>query len=251
MSKIALVTGGSRSIGKSIAISLAHKGNDVVLTYNSNREQALSVVAEIEALGQKAVALQLDTSIVANIAPFVKEFSAILKSKWNVNKFDFQVNNAGYGASITIADYTEEEFDKMVNVHFKSNFFLCQQLMPLMNDNGRVVNITTGATRSWVPGYSVYAGAKSALDTFSKYLAMEVGARGITVNSVAPGPVQTDFNNAIIRNTPALQDHVKKQTPLGRIAYAEDIAGVVTFLCSEEAGWVNGQRIEVSGGMAL
>lgn len=251
MSKIALVTGGSRSIGRNIALSLALKGHDVVITYNNNSDMANQVVQEIEMMGQKGAAIHLDTSKAEHIPHFVDEFKRILKQKWNTQNFDFQINNAGIGASIAISEVTIEDFDKMVNVHFKSNFFLTQKLMPLMNSNGRVVNITSGATRSWVPGYAVYASAKSALDTFTKYLAMEVGAKGITVNSVSPGPIQTDFNNAIIRNTPALQEFVKKQNPLGRVGMADDIGGVVAFLCSEDAKWVNGQRIEVSGGMAL
>ena len=251
MNKIALVTGGSRSIGRDIALKLARNGADVVITYNTNADKALMVVSEIEQLGQQAVALQLDTSKPDTISTFVETFISTIKSRWNASKFDFLVNNAGIGATIAIADVTNADFDRMVNVHFKSNFFLCQQLIPFMNDNGRVVNITSGATRSWVPGYAVYAAAKSALDTFSKYLAMEVGSKGITVNSVAPGPIQTDFNGAIIRNTPALQEFVKKQNPLGRVGLADDIGGVVAFLCSEDAKWINGQRIEVSGEMAL
>jgi len=251
MNKIALVTGGSRSIGRDIALSIAKNNNHVVITYNTSKDAAEVVVKEIEALGQQAIALQLDTSKVDNTKSFVHEFTKAIREKWNATHFDYQINNAGIGASINIADVTEADFDKMMNVHFKSNFFLTQKLLPLLNNNGRVVNITSGATRSWVPSYAVYASAKSALDTFTKYLAMEVGSRGITVNSVSPGPIQTDFNGAIIRNTPALQDFVKKQNPLGRVGMANDIGGVVAFLCTDEARWINGQRIEVSGGMAL
>lgn len=251
MNKIALVTGGSRSIGREIALSIARNNNHVVITYNTNKDAAEVVVKEIEALGQEAVALQLDTSKTDNIGQFVHLLIKTIKEKWDATHIDYQINNAGIGASISIADVTEADFDKMMNVHFKSNFFLTQKLLPYLNNNGRVVNITSGATRSWVPGYTVYASAKSALDTFTKYLAMEVGARGITVNSVSPGPVQTDFNGAIIRNTPALQEFIKKQNPLGRVGMANDIGGVVAFLCTDDARWINGQRIEVSGGMAL
>ena len=251
MSKIALVTGGSRSIGRATALKLAQHGNDVIITYNQNKDAAIEVVAQIEAMGRRAAALQLDMASPEQLDSFVERLLHELTQRWSTNRFDYQVNNAGIGASINIDKVTEADFDRMVNVHFKSNFFLVQKLLPHLNDGGRIVNITSGATRSWVPGYAVYAAAKSALDTFTKYTAMEVGVRGITVNSVSPGPVQTDFNGAIIRNTPALQEFVKSQTPLNRVALPDDIAGVVAFLCTDDARWVNGQRIEVSGGMAL
>jgi NAD(P)-dependent dehydrogenase (short-subunit alcohol dehydrogenase family) len=247
--KIALVTGGSRGLGKDMAISIAKKGMDVIVTYRNNEQQTKDVVNEIESMGRQAAALQLDMTDFKSLDTFVQSVSTTLKNKWNASSFDFLINNAGMGATVPFAEVTEELFTDFLNVHFKGVYFLTQKSLPLLNDGGRIVNISTGTTRFCVPGYSVYASMKGAVETFTKYLAKELGARSITANIVAPGPIETDFNSAAIRSNPQMKGFLSSLSPLGRVGEATDIGGVVAFLCSEEAGWINGQRIEVSGGI--
>lgn len=247
--KIALVTGGSRGLGKDMALALAEKGNDVILTYNSNKELAEAVVAEIEGMGQKAASLQFDASDTGSIGSFVQAVKDMLQQHWNTDRFDFQVNNAGVGATIPIAQVTEADFDRLMNIHLKSVYFLTQQCLPFINDNGCIVNISSGTTRFCVPGYSVYSPLKSAVETFTRYVAKEYGERGIRANVVAPGPIETDFNNAAIRNNPQMKTFLSGLSPLGRVGNADDIGSVVAFVCSDDAKWINAQRIEVSGGI--
>jgi NAD(P)-dependent dehydrogenase (short-subunit alcohol dehydrogenase family) len=249
--QIALITGGSRGLGKSMALHLAQSGVDSIITYNTNKASADAVVAEIQAIGRKAVALALDVDVLASFDGFLAGVATSLKSTWNTDKFDFLVNNAGIGATIPIAQATEENFDNLLNIHFKGVYFLTQKSLPMMNDGGRIINISTGTTRFCVPGYSLYASMKSGVETFTKYLAKEIGARGMTANIVAPGPIETDFNGAAIRNNPQMKGFLTAQTPLGRVGEAEDVGGVVAFLCSDAARWINGQRIEVAGGINL
>ena len=251
MNKIALVTGGSRGLGKDMVLSLAKKNMDVILTYHSNQADAEEVVKAIEANGQKAVALQFDVAAITSFDAFLAQVAAVLQSKWQTDKFDFLINNAGIGATIPIAQMTEEVFDYFVNVHFKGVYFLTQKSLPMMNDGGGVVFISSGTTRFCVPGYSVYSSLKSAVETFTKYVAKEYGSRGIRSNIVAPGPIETDFNNAAIRNNPQMKGFLTSQTPLGRVGTADDIGSVVAFLCTDDAKWINGQRIEASGGINL
>jgi NAD(P)-dependent dehydrogenase (short-subunit alcohol dehydrogenase family) len=247
--KIALVTGGSRGLGKDMAVSLAQKGLGVVITYKDNAAGADAVVREITGLGQKAVAVRLDMSIPGNIGPFTAALKDVLRKNWGVEKFDYLVNNAGIGATIPMDQMTEEVFDQFVNVHYKSVYFLTQQSLRLMNDGGGVVFVSSGTTRFSIPGYSVYGSLKGAIEVLTKYVAKEYGARGIRSNVVAPGPIETDFNDAAIRNNPQMKGFLSSITALGRVGVAEDVGGVVAFLCSEEARWINGQRIEVSGGI--
>ncbi len=181
---------------------------------------------------------------------FVQQFAAELQ-KWNNSTFDFLINSAGIGATIPFGQVTEDDFDRFMNIHFKSVYFLTQKLLPMMNNEGRIINISTGTTRFCVPGYSVYASMKGAIETFTRYLAKEVGARGITANVVAPGPVETDFNNGGNRDIPERNKMMASQTALGRVGLPEDIGGIIAFLCSTDAGWINGQRIEASGGISL
>jgi NAD(P)-dependent dehydrogenase (short-subunit alcohol dehydrogenase family) len=248
-SKIALVTGGSRGLGKDMAISLAKKGFDVILTYRNNEEAAIDTVKSIEALGQKAVALLLDMAVINTLDTFVKEVVATLQSKWNTGTFDFLINNAGIGGGVPFEKVTEEMFDEFLNVHFKGVYFLTQKLLPYINNGGRIINISTGTTRFTNPGYSVYASMKGAMEVLTKYLARELGPKGITCNIVAPGPIETDFNNATIRNNPQLKERLSALSPLNRVGDAQDIGPVVAFLCTADAAWINGQRIEVSGGI--
>jgi NAD(P)-dependent dehydrogenase (short-subunit alcohol dehydrogenase family) len=248
INKIALVTGGSRGLGKDMALSLAKAGNDVIITYAGNAAAAADTVAAVEALGQKALALQLELKS-DSITAFVQTLSASLQSHFGKTTFDYLVNNAGMGATVPFTDVTEEVFTDFLNVHFKGIYFLTQQCLPLLNDGSRIVNISTGTTRFCVPGYSVYASMKGAVEVFTKYLAKELGSRGITANVVAPGPIETDFNSAAIRSNPQMKGFLSSLSPLGRVGDASDIGGVVAFLCSDAAKWINGQRIEVSGGI--
>lgn len=249
--KIALVTGGSRGLGKNMALRLAEKGHDVIITYNTQKEEALEVVAAIENLGLQAIAIKLNVNDIGSLTSFIEEVKVVLKEKWNTNSFDFLINNAGVGATIPYMEATEEDFDMLLNIHFKSVYFLTQKALPIMNDNGRIINISSGTTRFCNPGYSIYASMKGAVETFTKYLAKEVGTRGITANVIAPGPIETDFNNATIRNNPQIKGHLANITALGRVGEANDIGGIVAFLCSEDGYWINGQRIEASGGISL
>ncbi|PUZ28451.1 short-chain dehydrogenase [Chitinophaga parva] len=250
-SKIALVTGGSRGLGKDMALRLAQKGIDVIITYNSRAEDAQNVVAQIEEGGRKAAALQLNTGTISSFPAFAEQLTAALKTHFNKTHIDFLVNNAGQGGYSPIADATEAFFDDLLNVHFKGVYFLTQKLLPLMNDGGGIVNISSGLTRVAVPGSSAYASLKSAVETFTRYLAKELGSRGIRANVVAPGAIMTDFGNGHLRSNEDLQKMVSSVTALGRPGVAEDIGGVVAFLCTEDARWVNGQRIEAAGGMML
>ena len=247
--KIALITGGSRGLGKDMATSIARKGIDVILTYRSNESEAKAVADEITAMGQKAVALQLDMAKFDSLDNFVQTFIDTLQSNWGTNNFDFLINNAGIGGSVAFTEVTETFFDEFLNVHFKGIYFLTQKLVPHINKGGRIINISTGTTRFANPGYSVYASMKGAMEVLTKYLAKELGAKGIGANIVAPGPIETDFNNATIRNNPQLKERLASLSPFNRVGYADDIGGVVAFLCTDEARWINGQRIEVSGGI--
>jgi len=249
--KIALITGGSRGLGKNMAIRLAEQGHDVIITYHANKEAADDVVAELAAKGAQAAALQLDVSDFNSLSAFLQDVAGMLQSKWSKDKFDFLINNAGIGATIPFEKVTENDFDRFMNVHFKSVYFLTQRALPMMNDKGRIINISTGTTRFCAPGYSVYASMKGAIEVFTRYVAKDVGARGITANVLAPGPIETDFNNAAIRNNPERKAVMASMTALGRVGQAADIGGIVAFLCSEDAGWISGQRIEASGGVNL
>jgi NAD(P)-dependent dehydrogenase (short-subunit alcohol dehydrogenase family) len=249
--KIALVTGGSRGLGKNMALRLAEHGSDVLITYYSDKEAADEVVRSIESAGRKAAALQYDSSDFTSLNDFIQRVKEILQSHWSTGKFDFLINNAGIGATIPFAQVTEADFDRFMSIHFKSVYFLTQRSLPMMNDGGRIVNISTGTTRFANPGYSVYASMKGAIEVFTRYVAKETGARGITANVVAPGPIETDFNNAVIRNNPDRKAILTSITALGRVGQAEDIGGIVAFLCSNDAGWITGQRIEASGGINL
>ena len=252
MNKIAIVTGGSRGLGKDIALSFAKKGVDVILTYHSKKAEAENVAAEIVAMGQKAAVLQFDAEQLGAYDEFVQAVLNALQQHWGADKFDYLVNNAGIGATIPIAQVTEAVFETFLNIHYKGVYFLTQKLLPHQNDHGSIINLSSGTTRFANPGYSLYASLKGAVEVFTRYLAREVGHRGIRANVVAPGPVETDFNNAAIRNAPAERRNMMMgMTALGRLGQPDDIGGVVVFLCSEEAKWITGQRIEVSGGINL
>jgi NAD(P)-dependent dehydrogenase (short-subunit alcohol dehydrogenase family) len=247
--KIILVTGGSRGLGKDMAINIAKRGMDVIITYRGNKEGADETIQRVKESGGKAIALSLDMSQLSSLDAFVSEVNSVLKKEWNGGKLFGLVNNAGIGGNFPFGNVTEQVFDEFLNIHFKGVYFLTQKLLPLFEDGGRIVNISTGTTRFVNPGYSVYASMKGAIEVFTKYLAKELGPRGIRANVIAPGPIETDFNSATIRNNPELKNRLGSITPLGRVGNAEDIGGVVAFLFTEDARWINGQRIEVSGGI--
>jgi len=249
--KIALVTGGSRGLGKDMALSLAKKGINVILTYNSKKEEALAVVNEIEQTGQKAAALQLDVANVKTFDAFFTQVKTVLQDTFETGHFDFLINNAGIGIHAPFAETTEEQFDLLLNIQFKGVFFLTQKALPLLNDGGRIINLSTGLARFCNPGYSAYAAMKGAIETLTKYQAKELGSRGIAVNVVAPGAIETDFGGGVVRDNPDVNKYIAGTTALGRVGHPDDIGSVVAFLCTEEAKWINAQRIEVSGGMNL
>lgn len=249
--KIALVTGGSRGLGRNAALHLAKDGTDIIITYHSKKEEAEAVVTEIEGFGRKAAAIQSDVGDIGAIDHFKAHVSRVLKQKWDRDHFDFLINNAGHGGSIPFATATEADFDRFCDVHFKGVFFLTQKALPIMNDGGSIVNLSSGTTRFANPGYSIYASMKGAVEILTKYLAKDLGPRGISVNIVAPGPVETDFNNAAIRSNPQVKERLASMTALGRVGEPNDIGGVIAFLCSPEGHWINGQRLEASGGINL
>ncbi|MES2515022.1 MAG: SDR family oxidoreductase [Bacteroidota bacterium] len=249
--KIALVTGGSRGLGKNMAIALAKKGIDVVITYNANKEAADAVVSEIQSIGQHACAFQLDTSKIQALDAFIEQMSGYLKEKTGSPNFDYLINNAGTALYMPVTDVTEEQMDSIYNIHYKGIFFLTQKALPLMNDGGGIVNISSGLTRITMPGSAVYGSIKTAVESLTRYMAKELGPRKIRVNVVAPGAIETDFGGGRVRDNKELNDQIAGFTALGRVGVPDDIGGVVAFLCTEDARWVNAQRIEVSGGQAI
>ncbi|QEE51017.1 SDR family oxidoreductase [Flavobacterium alkalisoli] len=251
MNKIAVVTGGSRGLGKDMALNLAKKGLDVIVTYHSKEEQALKVVSEIESIGQKAHALQLDTGKAGTFDFFFSELTKVLNTGFATDKFDFLVNNAGIGVTAAFADTSEEDFDSLIDIQFKGPFFLTQKALPHMNDGGGIVNISTGLTRIILPYYPAYSSTKAAMENLTKYLAKDLGVRGIRVNIVAPGAIETDFAGGMVRDNAEMNSHIASHTALGRVGLPTDIGSVVAFLCSEDAKWITAQRIEVSGGQML
>lgn len=249
--KTALVTGGSRGLGKNMAIAIAKKGIDVVITYNSNKEAADKVVEEIKSLGQKATAFQLDTGNTKGFDNFIEQLTTYLKAETGKPYFDFLVNNAGTALYAPVTDVTEEQMDAIYNIHYKGVFFLSQKALPVMNDGGAIINISSGLTRITAPGSSVYGSFKTAIESLSRYFAKELGSRKIRVNTIAPGAIETDFGNGRVRDNKDINEHIAGITALGRVGLPDDIGGVVAFLCTDDAYWINGQRLEVSGGQAI
>ncbi|HEY4069441.1 MAG TPA: SDR family oxidoreductase [Burkholderiaceae bacterium] len=246
---IALVTGASRGLGKSSALKLAERGVDVILTYHSNAAEAQAVVGQIEAMGRRAAALQLDVGQSAGFNAFADAVRAALKQGWQRERFDYLVNNAGIGIHASFAETSEAQFDALMAIHLKGPFFLTQKLLPLLNDGGRIVNISSGLARFALPGYAAYATMKGGIEVLTRYLAKELGARGIAVNTLAPGAIETDFGGGAVRDNAQLNAMVASQTALGRVGQPDDIGGAISALLQSDNRWVNAQRIEVSGGM--
>ncbi|GAA3924564.1 SDR family NAD(P)-dependent oxidoreductase [Hymenobacter algoricola] len=249
--EIALVTGSRRGLGRNSARHLAQAGHDLIITYRTNEAEARAAVAEIEALGRKAVALPLDTGNVSSFPAFGAALTELLALHWQRPTFDLLINNAGIDARSEFAVTTEEDFDNLLNVRFKGVYFLTQALLPLLADGGGIGNFSTGLARFTTPGYAAYASMKDAVETLTRYLAQELGSRGIRANVVAPGIIKTDFTAAARAAHPQLEQYMSQHTALGRIGEPDDIGGLVAFLCSDAARWVNAQRIEASGGYSL
>lgn len=247
---VAIVTGGSRGLGKNMVQSIAGRGTDVIFTYQSNKAAADELVAEVEAMGRRAAALRLDVGEAGTFDDFVEEVRGVLRD-WDTEGFQFLVNNAGIGVYASIAETTEEQFDRLMDIHVKGPFFLTQKLLPLIADGGRVVNVSTGLARFVTPGFAAYASAKGAVEVMTRYLAQELGPRGIAVNVIAPGAIETDFGGGVVRDNPEMNEAISSHTALGRAGLPGDIGGVVASLLSPEMGWVNAQRIEASGGQNL
>jgi NAD(P)-dependent dehydrogenase (short-subunit alcohol dehydrogenase family) len=248
--KIAVVTGGSRGLGRSTVVSLAKRGVDSIFTYHSNRAEADRVVALVEEAGRKAIALPLDTSKVSSFDGFAQNLRQALADLGG-ERFDYLVNNAGTSYHNALDRTTEEDFDDLYNIHLKGVFFLTQKLLPLINDGGRIVNLSTGLTRITTPGSGAYASMKGAIEVLTRYMAKEFGPRGIAVNAVAPGAIATDFSGGMVRDNPELNKRIADMTALGRAGLPEDIGPLIAALLSEDNRWINAQRIEVSGGMAI
>jgi NAD(P)-dependent dehydrogenase (short-subunit alcohol dehydrogenase family) len=248
--KIALITGGSRGLGRNTVLSLAKRGVNSIFTYNSNRAEAENVAAGAAEGGVKSVSLQLDSGNIGALDDFIEHVRSAL-GEWGVDRFDYLVNNAGISHHNSITHTTEEELDKLYQVNFKGVFFLTQKLLPLINDGGRIVNVSSGLTRFCVPESGPYAALKGAIEVLTRYLAKELGARGITVNTVAPGAIQTDFSGGTVRDNPEINKFVSSVTALGRAGVPDDIGPMIAALLSDDNRWVNGQRIEASGGMFL
>jgi NAD(P)-dependent dehydrogenase (short-subunit alcohol dehydrogenase family) len=243
--KIAIVTGGSRGIGRNTVISLAARGVDSIFTYNASSADAETLVAEVKKAGATAIAVQLNAGDIASFDGFVEKVKAALATL-GAERFDYLVNNAGNShKNMPFEKATEEELDSVYTVHFKGVFFLTQKLLPLMNDGGRIVNLSTGRTRVTHEGGAVYASMKGAIEVLTRHLAKELGPRRIAVNTVAPGAVAT------VRDNPAVNKRVAENTALGRAGLPEDIGPMIASLLSEDNRWINGQRIEVAGGMVL
>ena len=248
--KIALVTGASRGLGKNTALKVAEHGHDVILTYRSGRSEADEVVKQIERSGRRAVALPLNVELSATFSDFAAKVRDALKA-WQRERFDFLVNNAGIGIHASFAETTEAQFDQLMNIHLKGVFFLTQKLLPLLADGGRIVNLSSGLARFSLPGYAAYGAMKGGIEVLSRYMAKELGPRGIAVNVVAPGAIETDFGGGAVRDNKQLNAMIASQTALGRVGLPDDIGGVIASLLSSENSWINAQRIEVSGGMFL
>ncbi|USV55802.1 SDR family NAD(P)-dependent oxidoreductase [Aeromonas encheleia] len=248
---IALITGASRGLGKHSALALAAKGVDLIITYRSQADEAASVVTRARALGVKAHALALDVGDSASFAAFADEVRQLLQREWQRERFNFLVNNAGVGIHADFEQTTEQQFDTLLNIHLRGTFFLTQQLLPLIMDGGRIVNLSTDLTRFALPGYAAYAAMKGGIEVLSRYLALELGPRGIAVNVVAPGAIETDFGGGLVRDNKAVNERIASQTALGRVGQPDDVGGVIAALLSDDNRWLNAQRIEVSGGIFI
>jgi NAD(P)-dependent dehydrogenase (short-subunit alcohol dehydrogenase family) len=248
---IALITGGSRGLGRSMALSLAERGVDIIFTYRAAEAEAAAVRERITALGRKASALPLDVGDSTTFEAFATTIATELEGKWGRKHFDYLVNNAGTSLHASIAETTAAQLDAIYSVHFKAPFLLTQRLLPLIADGGRILNVSSGLARFTLPGSSAYAAMKGAVEVLTRYMAKELSGRKITANVIAPGAIATDFSGGRVRDNPELNRMVASMTALGRVGLPEDIGPAVAMLLAPESGWLNGQRVEFSGGMNL
>lgn len=249
--KIALITGASRGLGKNAALHLAAQGVDIIGTYHSKADEAQAVAREVERLGGRARMLRLDVSDSTGFGTFAAQVGETLQQAFGRETFDFLVNNAGIGIHASCAETTEEQFDTLVNIQLKGPFFLTQKLLPVLADGGRILNVSTGLARFSLPGYGAYAAMKGGIEVWTRYLAKELGPRGITVNVLAPGAIETDFGGGVVRDNSQVNGFIASNTALGRVGLPDDIGGAIAMLLSDGGRWVTGQRIEASGGMFL
>ena len=249
--RVALITGASRGLGRNSALKLAEHGVDVVLTYRDNANAARTTAGEIHALGRQAVALRLDVADTGSFPTFAAQLQTTLADTWQRDRFDYLVNNAGTGGQVPFAETTEAQFDQLAAVHLKGTFFLTQALLPLIADGGRIINTSSGLTRFSLPGYAAYAAMKGGIEVLTRYMARELAPRGIRVNTIAPGAIETDFGDGLVRDNAQVNAHIAEATALGRVGLPDDIGGAVAALLSDDNRWITGQRIEVSGGMML
>ena len=247
---IALITGGSRGLGRAAAVAIAEAGADVIITWRGNADAADAVVHDIEGTGQRAAGLQLDVTQIDTFRGFVGRLENLLE-EWHRENFDYLINNAGFGVHASFEETSEADFDRLMNVHLKGPFFLTQKLLPLIADGGRILNVSSGLARFAIPGYAAYAVMKGGVEVLTRYLAKELGTRGIVVNTLAPGAIETDFGGGAVRDNPDLNQFVASQTALGRAGLPADIGGVIASLLRSDSGWINAQRIEASGGMFI
>ncbi|CAH6636422.1 SDR family NAD(P)-dependent oxidoreductase [Pseudocitrobacter vendiensis] len=249
--RIALVTGGSRGLGKNAVLKLAEQGTDIIFTWHSQQQAAEDVVKELQQKGVKAVALQLNVSDISTFSDFAEKVKQALKETWQRDTFDYLVNNAGIGINVPFSETTEAQFDELLNIQFKGPFFLTQRLLPLIKNGGRILNVSTGLARFALPGFAAYAAMKGAMEVLTRYQAKELGVRGISVNVIAPGAIETDFGGGSVRDNEQINQHIASQTALGRVGMPDDIGDAIAALLSDKLGWMNAQRVEVSGGMFL
>lgn len=249
--RIALVTGGSRGLGKNAVLKLAAQGTDIIFTWNSQQQAAQDLVKELQQKGVKAVALQLNVSDISTFDDFAQQVQQALKETWQRDTFDYLVNNAGIGINAPFAETTEAQFDELLNIQFKGPFFLTQRLLPLIKNGGRILNVSTGLARFALPGFAAYAAMKGAMEVLTRYQAKELGERGIAVNVIAPGAIETDFGGGSVRDNEQINQYIASQTALGRVGMPDDIGDAIAALLSDKLGWMNAQRVEVSGGMFL
>lgn len=249
--RIALVTGASRGLGRNTALKLAAQGADLIITYRNGESEAQGVVRQVQALGGRAMALRLDMADSKSFAAFAEQVKTALTATWQRDQFDYLVNNAGHGLQASFAETTEDQFDLLAKVHLKGTFFLTQQLLPLIRDGGRIINTSSGLARFTLPGYAAYAAMKGGIEVLTRYMAKELGPRGITVNTIAPGAIETDFGGGTVRDNPQVNAQIASATALGRVGMPDDVGGAIAALLSDGNNWITGQRIEVSGGVML
>ncbi|MGE8113316.1 MULTISPECIES: SDR family NAD(P)-dependent oxidoreductase [Pseudomonas] len=249
--KIALITGASRGLGRNAAEHLAARGIDIIGTYHSKADEAQQVAKALEAAGAKAAMLQLDVGDCSSFASFAERLGTTLQQRFGRERLDFLVNNAGIGLNVPFSETTEAQFDQLLNIQLKGPFFLTQRLLPLLVDGGRIVNVSSGLARFALPGYAAYAAMKGAMEVLTRYQAKELGARGIRVNILAPGAIETDFGGGVVRDNQQVNDFIAGNTALGRVGLPDDIGAAIALLLEEGNGWITGQRLEVSGGMFL